>query len=693
MTTTPSVWQRMRPSALDWRTSVPVVVLALLVGCSALFIRLTQEYETSRVRDQQAADALWVEQTIRFQLTRDEDSLQLIAADIAHGQLSPVARDERMEQVERSRHELQRVSWLDVPPESSTASSASSAEANERLALARLALRNGRPAYSQPYELAAIGDRRPMAIDYLVPSIGGVVIGTFSLDRVLSEIIPWWFAQKNEIQLLDANGAVLASRSAGGRGKNLYTHVTLLSESTGSLYLRTDSIHDKPGIFANALAGAVVLLSAALVWSLVALRRDMARRASAEQQLRAQHAFRKAMDDSLETGVRARDLEGRTTYANRAFCKMVGFSMDELVGRMPPMPYWTPDAIEDHAHSVRRTLAGAAPRSGYETCFQRKDGTSFRVLIHEAPLIDANGEHTGWMSSVLDITERRRIEELNRLQQEKLLSGARLATLGEMASTLSHELNQPLSAINSYATGCLNMIDLDGEEALTPTAAGVRNAIEAIQQQATRAGAIVRSVHDLARRREPSRRPCELEGIVKGVLPLIELQAANRHVRVVTHIEDAPMVVVADAIMIEQVILNLARNAIEALQDVATSSRRVCISAHVQRALAGSSTSDSVVVCVADNGPGVPADALDHLFVPFYTTKPEGMGMGLAICRSAVEFHGGRIDYRPANGGGSEFCFALKRHEGRLDDVAVQPRRPSSAEHAVHARSIVLEQE
>jgi two-component system sensor histidine kinase DctS len=662
----PARRRRVRlPSSLDWRTSVPVFVLALLVGCTAVFIRLTQEYEIGRLRDQQVADALWVEQTIRFQLARDEESLQLIANDLERGQLSPTELDARMLQLARSRHELVGVSWLPL----GGALPGGDPTLVDRVALAALAARNGRPAYSAPYAI----ERGATRMDYLVPATkdgkAGVIVATFSLDRVLGEMIPWWFAQKNEVQLLDANGSVLAARAAAGKGKNIYVHTTLLNESNAALYLRTDSVRDKPGIFANALAGAVLLLSITLIWSLYALRKDMTRRAAAEAKLREEHAFRKAMDDSLETGVRARDLAGRLTYVNPAFCKMVGFAPGELVGRAPPMPYWLPDAIEDHERALNRTLAGASPRDGYETTFRRRDGTRMQVLIHEAKLIDASGEHTGWLSSVLDITERRRIEEVNRMQQEKLLSGARLATMGEMASTLSHELNQPLSAITSFATGCLNLMNDAKTRALSPASRqGVRHAIEAIHAQAARAGMIVKSVHNLVKKREHSRRRCDLAAIVRGVLPLIELQATNRAVRVVSTIDARPMQIDGDAIMLEQLLVNLARNAIEALQDVERGERRLEIDASIDDEDGGPS---HVVVSVADNGPGIAEAHVAELFTPFFSTKAEGMGMGLSICRSVVEFHGGRIEHRVRVGGGAVFRFVLPLAAIEAEVVAV----------------------
>ena len=167
---------------------------------------------------------------------------------------------------------------------------------------------------------------------------------------------------------------------------------------------------------------------------------------AAEAALRNEHAFRKAMEDSVQAGLRARDLEGRITYVNPAFCAMVGWSAEELTGRMPPMPYWVDEEMEATRALHDRILAGEGPRRGFEVPFRRRNGEMFPVLIHEAPLIDANGRQTGWMSSVIDISDQKRAEELARQQQERLQSTARLITMGEMASSLAHELNQPLAA-------------------------------------------------------------------------------------------------------------------------------------------------------------------------------------------------------------------------------------------------------
>ena len=152
-------------------------------------------------------------------------------------------------------------------------------------------------------------------------------------------------------------------------------------------------------------------------------------------------------------------LKGRITYVNPAFCEMVGFEAKDLIGKGIPAPYWPPEMVDEYGKRQALRLAGnAPPREGVESVFMRQNGERFEVLIFEAPLINAQGQQTGWMGAVLDISTQRRVEEMSRTSQERLQATARLATVGEMASLLSHELNQPLAAISSYATGSMNLL-------------------------------------------------------------------------------------------------------------------------------------------------------------------------------------------------------------------------------------------
>ena len=186
-----------------------------------------------------------------------------------------------------------------------------------------------------------------------------------------------------------------------------------------TLQVRADSVSGRPSLIPNLPTALVLGLSIALFAVVALLAYDVQRRARAERALAEALSFRKAMEDSLVTGLRARDLEGRITYVNPAFCAMVGFSAEELLATSAP-PYWPPEHAGTYAERQRAWLQGegrplAEAREGYETVFMRRNGERFPVMIYEAPLVDGQGRHSGWMSAVLDVSAQRRIEELSQI--------------------------------------------------------------------------------------------------------------------------------------------------------------------------------------------------------------------------------------------------------------------------------------
>jgi two-component system sensor histidine kinase DctS len=334
----------------------------------------------------------------------------------------------------------------------------------------------------------------------------------------------------------------------------------------------------------------------------------------------------------------------------------VGFGSEELLGHGSPAPYWPPEFVGEYQQRQAIRLAGGLPpREGYESVFMRKDGTRFPVLIIEAPLINAQGRQTGWMSAFLDISEQRRIEELSRTSQDRLQATARLATVGEMASLLSHELNQPLAAISSYATGSLNL--LEQAEAAAPTLrSDLVLAMQRIAQQAERAGKVIKSVYDFVRRRDQARAPIAAQALLDDIRPLINLQARKLGVRVQIELEPALPPVLCDGTMIEQVLLNLARNAMQAMDDVSLTERMLSIQVGRVR---GAGAARWVEFSVADLGLGIAPAVQQQLFTPFFTTKNEGMGLGLSLCRTVVEQHGGALVFEPNQPRGMVFRFTL----------------------------------
>jgi two-component system sensor histidine kinase DctS len=362
------------------------------------------------------------------------------------------------------------------------------------------------------------------------------------------------------------------------------------------------------------------------------------------------------------------------SYVNPAFCAMVGFSAEELLTPPPKealaaMPlysppvvprYWPPEFVEEYQSRQRQRLEGdqqmrGDPREGYETVFMRQSGERFPVMIYEAPLVDGQGRHTGWMSAVLDISAQRKVEEISRQQQERLQATARLATVGEMASLLSHELNQPLAAIASYASGSLNLL---GEVTPDPETPGLlRGALERIAEQAERAGRVIKSVHGFVRRREQMHETLPVDLLFEAVLPLARMQARKSGARIEVDLPTAdsrPARVRCDRTMVEQVLLNLARNGIQAMEAATPPAERVLT------LRARQTHARWVTFSVIDTGPGIPPEVGARLFTPFFTTKSEGMGLGLSLCRTVIEQHGGALDFGPGPAGrGTEFRFTL----------------------------------
>jgi two-component system sensor histidine kinase DctS len=392
-----------------------------------------------------------------------------------------------------------------------------------------------------------------------------------------------------------------------------------------------------------------------LVWSanpaldeklLYCVAHDITDRKRAEDAVRSDHAFRKAMEESVVTGLRAVDMDGRITFVNPAFCEMVGYRADELLGSMPPFLYWPEEDLSALFQLTERWMRGETPRTGFEVRVRRKSGERFHARMYISPLMDADGRQTGWMASMFDITEQKRAQELSQQHQDRVQQTSRLITMGEMASSLAHELNQPLAAIANYCRGSVNHLRAERFELAAVTAA-----MEKASAQAERAGTIIRRMREFVNKREPNRAPVAVAEVVNEALGFAEIDARKAGVAIARDVPADLPPIYADRVMMEQVLLNLVKNAVEAMQD-SREPRQVTISARLDG-------SRGVEVAVADRGHGFGPDEAEKLFVPFFTTKPDGMGMGLSICRSIVEFHGGRLSAQPNPGGGSIFSFTL----------------------------------
>ncbi len=237
-------------------------------------------------------------------------------------------------------------------------------------------------------------------------------------------------------------------------------------------------------------------------------------------------------------------------------------------------------------------------------------------------------------------------------QQERLLFTSRMMSVGEMAATLAHELNQPLAAIVNYLNGSLRLVDQAGGPAQ------VARALGAARTQAEHAAAVIARVREFVRAREPRRDAQDIGAIVQHVVELLRLEAERMQLRIDVAVAPSLPQVYADRVMVEQVLLNLVKNAIEAMREIPAAHRALRIEG--RRTLDG-----DVELRVLDRGPGLSREQQDQVFSPFFTTKTDGLGIGLAICRSIIEYHEGRLFFEPHDGGGSVFGFTLPLAQGR----------------------------
>ena len=650
--------------SLLW-TALVLLVLALL----AMLVWLAGLYEASQVQSRLERDLAEAASDLRTGFNRDVQSLQALQ----FSDPTPNSWSIDAASLLREHRELVRLEWrdsalqirshADTPFRPTVFDRMGRGVASAELSAACAKARdfNG-PAYAPSYFVPQTDGLGLELFELCLPlqkqgQPAGFLVGTYALQEVLETLLARPLVSNYEISFTEPDGTRLALRGSGRRGRRVFSAQQLLDLPGATLVLRMDSWRAAPDLFPNVLTALVTGMAIALLSVLALLGKDTRRRLKVERELAESLAFRKAMEDSLVTGLRARDLQGRITYVNPAFCQMVGFSVEELMHGGATVPYWPPEFVEEYQQRQATRLAGSLPpREGFESVFMRKDGSRFPVLVIEAPLIDAQSRQTGWMSAFLDISEQRRVEELSRTSQERLQAAARLATVGEMASLMSHELNQPLAAISSYATGSINLLQAGAPAAAAEFQADLLQALRQIAQQAERAGKVINSVHGFVRRGRQVRESVAPASLIEAVLPLVNLQARKLQVRVQVQVAPDLPQAGCDRTMVEQVLLNLARNAMQAMDQSEPSARLLLLRVAARTAPAGKPWLEFVV---ADQGSGIAPEVAERLFTPFFTTRAEGMGLGLSLCRTVVEQHGGELAFRANVPRGTVFSFTL----------------------------------
>jgi two-component system sensor histidine kinase DctS len=635
-------------------------MLALLLGSVATLLLYLNNFEAEEAARRRAADAQWLEQSVQFHFRRLEDDLLVLSRRaVQQGAGAELVAEDHAQDLKagmlwREQGVVLSSGWIgagqlsdprvgparwpldwDAHPDNAEALDMmqSTSQGLRRTAYAGLMLDQNGAATDVVWLAVPFFDRGQFAGNYLA---------AVSLNHALRALLPGWFMQDHSVQLLTTEPAE-AAETAYRAGLNL---------PGTDLFVQVDQTQAQPATVPRIFFLVALLFLSGMLVALYALRRDFLKRQQVQALLQAQVALRTAMENSVTIGLRAWDLGGKILYVNDAFCRMVGYSAAELIGRAIPFPYWPAEQIEALQRVHDGILAQGTSGEGVEVQFQHADGHLIDVLIHEAPLNTASGEQMGWMSSVLDISERKRGQRMAAQQQEKLEASGRLVAVGEVASTLAHELNQPLGALSSFANGLLNRLN-DGSIELPE----LLPVVQRMARLAERAGGIIKRVNAFARRRELSPQRLDLVKLLQRVMVSF---GDDNSTTPAWALPDQRVWVEVDELLFEHLVNNLVGNA----QDWAP---RAGQRAQVWVGLRMDPDQGMAVLSVADTGPGVSEEAQATIFNAFVSSKEGGMGMGLAICRSIVEAHHGRIEVsRDPVLGGACFTVTLPLAKPRL---------------------------
>lgn len=343
------------------------------------------------------------------------------------------------------------------------------------------------------------------------------------------------------------------------------------------------------------------------------------------------------------------DRDGRVNYLNPFYKRLTGFNSDQMLGQ-PLQDLLV--ASERPAMTERLTVAGQdRPRPHSQWTLRCASGDERRVSFSTVKLFDVEGEFAGYLSVGADISERIRAERELQQTQRNLDRLSRANLLGELVSALAHELNQPLTAILSNAQAGFRLVTSGN-----PDLNEIRAILDDIARDDKRAGAVIQSLRGMLRGEAAPPEQIDLHELARGVIDLAQHELDNRQVDVRLKTDGAPLLVHGVAAELQQVVMNLLMNAVQAMRDTPASARTVVLETELR--------DDSAALKVRDHGCGVPDENLPTIFEPFTTTKPTGLGMGLAICRRLVDRHGGRISARNnEEGGGATFELTLPVHK------------------------------
>jgi PAS domain S-box-containing protein len=804
-------WRRQSAARQDrFATFGPLASVLLFLAAIILAFWYLRNEEFEREQESVKRDTEISQQQIRLRLIENQEQLVRIAREIATQAIDPADFIIQAESFARERPEITNLIWLGANRSRKASHSATTFHAetgitgdgtsaslpqpgtqSEPEAAFTTARSLRQPVYSQPftdtYGTAVFQVHVPL-IDH--NAFVGALIAEYSVENLMRYFVPSEVSNRHAITLLDAQDRALASTVTPMPGSTprraSIVHEMPVAPAGNGLILRGQGYRTSIGLIGNTLFWMVAALSVLTLWMLLGTWRHMGRRLQMQRTLVSETNFRRAMENSMLTGMRAMDKAGKITYVNPAFCAMTGFSEGDMMGRLPPFPYWPPERIEENSRLLQQELQGRSPAGGIEVKVQRKDGSQFDARMYVSPLIDSKGQQTGWMTSMTNITEAKRIRDQLSASHERfttvlegldaavsvlsvqqgellfanrsyrlwfgadsqghaLLAGgepgrpylaevddsvdnlgglpaqeltdagsdsrevfvdplqkwfevrarylqwtdgrlaqmliatditarrqaqalaasqaeraqvtSRLMTMGEMASSVAHELNQPLTAITNYCNGMVSRVKSDAIEKDDLIAA-----LEKTSRQAERAGQIIHRIRNFVKRNEPQRQPTQARSIVDDAVDLAGIELRRRQVSIQTYVAQRMPTLMVDPILIEQVLLNLLKNAAEAIDNAQLPPSRRNIELRV---IPRHSAEEGGVIefSITDMGPGLKDEVIARLYEAFFSTKVDGMGIGLSLCRSIVESHRGRIRaqnlYNGALVTGCRFSFTL----------------------------------